>query len=168
MLIEDFQRRMIGHSALIILVGMLAGFGLLISLLGGIELLPGTITPLAIIGDSGAWVRAHLGGLLNGLLVLGFALALPVLRFTNRSAGRICWMMIGTGWANTLFYWAAIVAPNRALTFAANQFGESNLAAVIGLVPALLFVVVSMIATGLVARQAFCQIGQDSGANNSV
>ena len=40
------QRRMIGHAALILLVGMLAGIGLLVSLLGGMEVWPGNILPL--------------------------------------------------------------------------------------------------------------------------
>ena len=31
------QRWMIGHAALILLIGMLAGVGLLVSLLGGVE-----------------------------------------------------------------------------------------------------------------------------------
>lgn len=154
-MIATFQRRMIGHGALILLVAMVAGFGLLVSLLGGIELWPGTITPLALGGDGEAWRRAHLGGLLNGLLLLGFALAVPVLRFSPGPARQLCWMMIGAGWANTLFYWAALIAPNRALSFAANRFGESSRAGIIGLAPALLFAIISMIATGLVVRQAF-------------
>lgn len=167
-MIEEIQRRMIGHAALILLVGMFAGFGLLVSLLGGIELLPGKITGLVIVGNSDAWVRAHLGGLLNGLLVLGIGLALPVLRFPEKRARQLGWMMLGTGWASTVFYWAALFAPNRALSFASNRFGESNLAAVIGLAPALLFVVVSIIAMGLVARQAFSWRYANPGAPRTV
>ena len=163
-MIETFQRRMIGHGALILLGAMVAGCGLLVSLLGGIELWPGRITPLALGGDGEAWRHAHLGGLLNGLLLLGIALAMPVLRFAPGLARQLCWMMIGTGWANTLFYWAAIVAPNRALSFAANRFGESSLAGIIGLAPALLFVIVSMFATGLVVRQAFRTQAREPGA----
>jgi hypothetical protein len=44
---------------------------------------------------------------------------------------------------------------NRALSFADNRWGESNLAGVIGLIPALVFTVVDLIAVYLVVRQAF-------------
>jgi hypothetical protein len=153
--IDEIQRKMIGHAALILFIGMLAGVGLLISLIGGLELIPGSVTQIPIVGHTDAWVRAHTGGLLNALLIMGFALALPPLRFSPQNAARIKWMLVGTGWANTLFYWAALVAPNRALTFGANRFGQGGLISVIGLGPALLFVVISLFAVGLVANQAF-------------
>lgn len=147
MLLNGVQRRMVGHAALILLVAFGAGVGLLISRLGGLELFPGHITPVANAGDPETWVRAHVGGILNALLIIGIAAILPVLSCTVKTAGRLGWMLIGTGWANTLFYWAALFAPNRALTFGPNRFGESNWAAVVGLAPALAFVVISIIAS---------------------
>jgi len=54
-----------------------------------------------------------------------------------------------------LFYAAALFAPNRALTFVDNALGAANVASVIGLSPALLFAVVSIIVVGMLARQAF-------------
>ncbi|TMH77752.1 MAG: isomerase [Betaproteobacteria bacterium] len=154
-MIDHIQRRMIGHAALILFIGMLAGFGLLVSLIGGIELIPGTVIPISIFGGTDAWVRAHTGGILNALLILGVALALPLLRFQVQAAGRIKWMIVGTGWANTLFYWAALLAPNRALSFASNRFGHSSFLSAIGLGPALLFVFISLFAVGLLVHQAF-------------
>lgn len=151
----DIQRRMIGHAAVILLIGMLAGVGLLVSLLGGLEVWPGAILPLQIPGPTDAWVRTHLGGMLNAFLIMIAALILPVVGFDLRGGQRLSWMLVGTGWANTLFYWAALLSPNRALTLGDNRFGPSNLAAVIGLAPALLFTVVSIIAVVLLARQAF-------------
>lgn len=149
------QKGLIGHGALVLLVGMLAGIGLLISLLGGLELIPGSIVEFPIFGGSDSWVRAHLGGMLNGILMIVVALVLIPLEFTEPAARRLAWMLIGTGWANTVFYWAAFFAPNRALSFGDNRIGESNLAAIVGLAPALLFAVISLIAIGMVARQAF-------------
>lgn len=154
-MIGDIQRRMIGHGAIIILVGMLAGVGLLLSLLGGLEVWPGTLVPIQIPGTTDAWVRTHLGGMLNGFLLILAALTLPVVGFDVRGAGRLCWMLVGTGWTNTLFYWAALLSSNRALTFGDNRFGSSSLITVIGLAPALLFTVVSIVAVILLARQAF-------------
>lgn len=149
------QKRMVGHGAAVLLVGMIAGTGLLISLLGGLELIPGTITQFSIPGNSGAWVRAHIGGMMNGFLIMLVAILLVPLGFAEGVARRMYWMIVGTGWANTLFYWAALFAPNRALSIASNQWGPSNLASVIGLVPALVFVVVAIIAVFTLMRQAF-------------
>lgn len=149
------QRRMVGHGALILLVGMLAGIGLLASLLGGMEIWPGTILPFHLPGTTDAWVRTHLGGMLNAFMIMVAALVLPVVGFDTLGARKISWMLVGTGWANTLFYWAALFSPNRALTFGDNRFGSSNLAAVLGLAPALLFTLVSLIAVAMLVRQAF-------------
>jgi hypothetical protein len=146
---------MIGHGALVLFIGMLAGIGLLISLLGGIELIPGHILSLSIPGDTGAWVRTHIGGMLNGMLILLVAILLSPLGFAEAAAKRMSWMLVGTGWANTVFYWAALFAPNRALSFADNKWGPSNLASIIGLAPALLFAVISLIAVFMLAKQAF-------------
>jgi hypothetical protein len=149
------QKRMVGHGALILFIGMCAGIGLLISLLGGVELIPGNIIALTIPGASSVWVRAHIGGMMNAFLIILVAGLIPGLGFAQKTANRLGWMLIGTGWANTLFYWAALWAPNRALSFADNKFGPSNFASLIGLGPALIFAVISLIAVFVVARQAF-------------
>lgn len=153
----NIQVRMIGHAAVIMLVAFLAGGGLLASLLGGLELVPGTISPIEIFGQTDAWVRAHVGGMLNAIMIMVVALALPVLRFTEGGAGRIAVLLVGTGWANTLFYWAALLAPNRALSFGDNRYGEANWVAWLGLAPALVFTVLIFIAFALIARQALAR-----------
>ena len=152
---SPLQKRMVGQGAAVMLVGMSAGIGLLISLLGGVELIPGSIIEFGIPGGADAWVRAHIGGMMNGILIFIVALLIGPLGFAEAGAKRLYWMLVGTGWANTLFYWAALFAPNRALSFADNRFGESNLASIIGLLPALAFAVISLIAIFLLMRQAF-------------
>lgn len=149
------QRKMIGHGVIILLIGMFTGFGLLASLLGGMEFLPGTIVAFVIPGDPGAWARAHVGGMLNGLLIIIVAMLIVMLRLSTRLAGHLHWMLVGTGYANTVFYLAALMAPNRALSFADNHFGESNIFSVVGLVPALIFAVVSIIAVSILAYVIF-------------
>jgi hypothetical protein len=151
----SIQRRMVGHGGLMLLIAMLAGVGLLISLLGGLELMPGQILPILTAGDSQTWVRIHIGGMLNAFLVFLVALLLPVLAFSEKASRRIGWAFIGTGWANTLFYWAALFASNRALTFGPNRFGPANLASVVGLLPALIFVVISLAAVAALTLRAF-------------
>lgn len=153
--VQQQQRRMVGHGAWILLIAMLAGVGLLVSLLGGMELWPGQIVPIQTPANASAWARTHVGGILNALLVMVVALLLPVLNFPEAGARRVGLWIVGTGWANTLFYWAALFAPNRALTFGDNRFGATNVAALIGLIPALVFVVLSLVAVFFIARQAW-------------
>ncbi|MGQ0699630.1 MAG: styrene-oxide isomerase StyC [Panacagrimonas sp.] len=155
MTFTTLQKKMIGQGAAVLLVGMIAGIGLLMSLLGGIELIPGQIIEFSIPGNTDAWVRTHIGGMLNGILILIVAILLSPLGFAEAAARRMFLMLVGVGWANTLFYWAALFAPNRALSFADNKWGESNLASIIGLAPALLGAVVSIVAIFMLMRQAF-------------
>lgn len=149
------QGRMIGHGMLLLLTGLLAGVGLLVSLIGGLEYWPGQLFTLQLPGNSAAWVRIHIGSMLNAFLIVLVALVLPILRFPPAAARRIAILVAATGWANAVFYWAALFAPNRALTFGGNRLGEANLASVLGLVPALLFAVVSIAVVFVLARQAF-------------
>jgi hypothetical protein len=151
----QLEKRMIAHGAAVTFIGMLAGLGLLLSLLGGIELIPGTITPLAIPGPTDAWVRAHVGGILNGILTIVVAIVMSGVGVVDAAARRVYWMIVGSAWAFTVFYWAALFAPNRALSIADNRWGPSNLAAIIGFVPALAFTVFDLIGVYLLMRAAF-------------
>ena len=155
MTFTTLEKRMIAHGAAVTFIGMLAGLGLLMSLLGGLELIPGTITEFAIPGPTDAWVRAHVGGILNGLLTLVVAIVMSGIGVVDAAAKRIYWMIVGSAWAFTVFYWAALFAPNRALSIGDNRWGESNLAAIIGFVPALAFTVFDLIAVFMLTRQAF-------------
>lgn len=152
------QKRMVGHGAIVMFIGMLAGFGLLVSLIGGMELIPGSIIEFGIPGAADAWVRAHIGGMMNGLFIMLVAVLVAVMALPEKLGRQLFWMLVGTGYANTVFYWAALMAPNRALTFADNRFGESNLWSIIGLVPALVFAIVSMVAVALLIRGIFSSL----------
>ena len=154
---SEKQKRMVGHGAVVMFIGMLAGFGLVASLIGGMELIPGSIIEFKIPGDAAAWARAHVGGMFNGLFVMVVALLIPALNMGEKPAGQLHWMLIGTGYANTVFYWAALLAPNRALTFADNVHGASNLWAIVGLLPALVFAVIALIAVSILMRAAFAK-----------
>lgn len=156
--IGRIQRAMIAHGLLILLIGLFAGIGLLISLIGGLEVWPGKIISIGVPATSEAWVRLHLGQLLNAFLIVLVALCFPVLGLDLRAAKRIAWMLVGTGWANTIFYLAALLAPNRALTLGNNRFGEANLASTIGLAPALLFSFISIVAVVMLAKQALRRV----------
>ena len=80
---ERLQRIMIGNGLVVVLVAMLAGFMLMFSLLGGVEVWPGKIIAIPMYGSVPGWARAHTGGALNGVLVIVVALALPYLRLSD-------------------------------------------------------------------------------------
>jgi len=149
------QRKMVGHGAIVTLLALLAGFGLIMSLIGGFEVFPGQILGFELPGDNRAWARAHAGGLMNGMLVILVALVMYAMRIEGAVANRLYWMLVGTGYANTVFYWGGLLSQTRSLTFGDNRFGETSVAGVIGFVPALVFAFVTCIAFVMIARQAF-------------
>ena len=123
---------MVAHGAIIILIALAAGFGLVISLIGGFEVFPGTIIEFGFPGDPRAWARTHAGGIMNGLLVFAGALVTHAMDLPQKTASRLYWMLVGTGYANTVFYWGALFAPSRAVSFGDNRLGETNLAGMLG------------------------------------
>ena len=137
------------------LLGLAAGFGLLMSLIGGFEIFPGTLLEFSLPGDSAAWARTHTGGIMNGMLIWAVALLCWGMTLPERTTFHLAWMLIGTGYANTLFYWGGLLSETRALTFGDNRFGETSIAGVIGLAPAFVFAFVTMIAMVIIARHAF-------------
>lgn len=158
---DERQRRMVGHGAVVMVFGLLAGFGLVMSLIGGFEIFPGHILEFELPANSRAWARAHSGGLMNGLLVLVGAVLLYTMKMPPRFARHWYWMLVGAGYANTLFYWGALFAPSRALTFGDNRLGESNLAGVIGLLPAFIFAFILTVAMVMLAIHAFRRSSTD-------
>src|SRR5690606_32822081 len=126
-------RKMMGHGFIVLLISMFLGVGLLVSLVGGLELIPGSIIAFSIPGDAEGWARAHVGGLLNGILVVVAALALHAITAPEKLQRQLAWMLPGVAYANLIFYIAALLTPNRALTFGDNPLGESNAAAIVGL-----------------------------------
>ena len=118
---------------------------------------PGTIIEFEFPGETSAWARAHTGGILNGIFVMAIALVIHAMGLAGKTASRLSWMLIGTGYANTAFYWGALFAPNHAVTFGDNRLGESNLAAVLGFTPALVFAVIAMIAMAMLVKAGFAK-----------
>ena len=142
---ERLQRIMIGNGLLVVLASMFAGFMLMFLLLGGIEIWPGKIVPLAIYGTSEGWVRAHTGGALNGILLIVIALALPTLRLTPLMQRVTAYGFIYIAWSFTVFYWLGNASGNRALTLGDNPLGESDITGIIGFLlglPSVILVVV--------------------------
>ena len=123
---------MIGNGLLVIVVAMFAGFMLGFGLIDGLEIYPGTIVEMPYYGTIDGWARAHVGGLTNGLLIIGMALVLPLISLSERMCKLTAWGLVYIGWANTVFYWFGNAAASRALSFGDNPQGASNMLGAIG------------------------------------
>ena len=129
---ERFQKLMIANAFLVIVMSMLAGFMLGFGLIGGLEIYPGKIVEMPYYGTADGWARAHVGGLTNGLLIIGVALALPMIPLGAGMRKVTVYGFIYIGWANTAFYWFGNAAASRALSFGDKPLGASNLLGAIG------------------------------------
>ncbi|RTL50438.1 MAG: hypothetical protein EKK46_13410 [Rhodocyclaceae bacterium] len=138
---------MIGHGLLIMTMTLVAGLGLWMFLLGGFEVVPGYIIHFQVPGSADGWARAHRGTPMNSLMVLAIAAVLPKIPVPERVAVRCGWIVVWTGWANTVFYFASNFSTNRGLSFGANAFGAGDMAAIIALAPAYLFGLLSFVVT---------------------
>lgn len=116
-----------GNGMLVLLIGLLAGFMLVFSLLEGVTLWPLPVWVVEIPGSTRGWSAAHVGGILNGVMLAVAAMLMLHLDLPGRRAFWVGWGMIITGWANTLFYWAGNLAANRGLSVGATPFGEGDL-----------------------------------------
>ncbi|REJ85726.1 MAG: hypothetical protein DWQ36_22685 [Acidobacteria bacterium] len=134
------------HGALVVAVGLVAGFGLLFELLGEVAIWPLPGPQVDIPGSVRGWQAAHVGGLLNGVLMLVGASFLGVLPFSQRGRAIFAWGLVFTGWANTVFYWFGNVAPNRGLSGGDNALGEGTTAGFVAFLPAALASVVTLVA----------------------
>jgi hypothetical protein len=149
---EQLQRLMLINGYIVILFAMLAGFMLMFSLLGGLEIWPGNIVSIPTFGTSEGWVRAHSGGAMNGLLVVAVALSLPKMTLSPLLQKLTAYGFIYVAWSFTIFYWFGNAAGNRALTLGDNPLGSADVFGVIGFVPALPSVIIVLIVLGFAAK----------------
>ena len=147
---------MIGNAALVLLLGLLSGFALVFNLLGEITLwpIPGSLD-MQIPGEPKRWVAAHIGNIMNALMLIAVALCLPHLRFSLGTERFIAWGLIITAWGNAGFYTlSALGASGRGLSFGPNRFGGEILSQVafMSAYPAAVMAIIVMV---LVASRAF-------------
>ena len=95
----------IGHGMLVLLIGLVAGLMLVFSLLDAVTIWPLPVWDITIPGSTRGWQAAHVGGILNGVMIAGVALLMKRLQISGSRAFWVGWGMIITGWANTVFYW---------------------------------------------------------------
>jgi len=148
------RRVMIGHGALMIFSALVGGLGLWAYLLGGFEIVPGYVLSFQLPGSADGWTRAHTGPVMNGLMVIGIALGLPFIGFTDRWAKLLGWTIVLDGWSNTGFYFFSNFSPNRGLAFGPSRLGPSNVFSFLALAPAYLFGVLAMVALVIIGWRA--------------
>jgi hypothetical protein len=129
------QKFMIANGLLVVLVAMVAGFMLLFSLVGGFEIWPGKIIIIDAYGTTEGWVRAHTGGLLNGILVIVMGQLLPSLDLTSGMRKFMAYGFVYIAWSFTVFYWVGNATANRSLTLGDSPLGESSFTSIIGFLP---------------------------------
>ena len=152
---ERYQVLLIGHGALVIAIGLVSGLFLIFSMLGGFILWPIMDIPYELPGTVRGWKAAHVGGIMNGMLLAGVGLAIAKLALSNRSLKLVFWSLMATGWGNTLFYWGGNFSPNRGLSVHANQYGEANIGGLIAFVGGGLPMLFTIFAMGVLAVAAF-------------
>ncbi len=116
---NDIQKLLVGHGALVMWVGFLVGFGFAFFLLGRIELwpIPGSIE-FQLPGSYDAWRMAHLEGVQNGLMLWIVAMVMPIVPIGSIGARRLAWAFIITAWANAIASTMDPLFPeSRGLTF---------------------------------------------------
>ena len=141
---EKLQRTMLAHGLMVVIVAMFAGFMLMFNLLGGMEIWPNKIISVPMYGTAEGWVRAHSGGILNGLLVFIVGLALPKLNLGDFAQKFTAYGLIYCAWTFTIFYWLGNASSNRGLSIGASALGEPDLVGLIAFLPGLpsVFIVV--------------------------
>ena len=149
---ERLERIMIANGLVVVLIAMLAGFMLMFTLLGGVEVWPGKIIPLPLYGTSEGWVRAHTGGTLNGVLVIIIALVLPKLRLSAFMQRFTAYGFIYIAWSFTVFYWLGNASSNRALSMGDSPLGEADTIGLIGFLPGVPSVILVVVLLAVVAK----------------
>tara|TARA_R110002110_G_scaffold271694_3_gene487319 strand:- start:230 stop:715 length:486 start_codon:yes stop_codon:yes gene_type:complete len=152
---EQLSYKVIGHGMLVLLIGLLSGIGLIFSLLDAVTLWPLPVWEVTIPGSTRGWQAAHVGGILNGVMIAGVAILMTKLSLTGKRALWVGWGMIITGWANTVFYWAGNFSSNRGLSVAETPYGAGDIWGALAFLGGGAGMVFTIIAVILLARSAF-------------
>lgn len=127
------------HGLIVMLIGLLGGFGFTFAMLEEVSL-----SPIPIVfadsfpGAANDWRILHLGCLLNGIMALAIAATMPNFDLTEAKTRRICLCVAAAIWGNLVFYAANLSAPNRSLSFGDNALGEASAMGAVGYTTALI------------------------------
>lgn len=151
---KQLQLTMCGHGILMIFSTLLFGVFLWMNLVGGFEIVPGYILEFNVPGTPEGWAKAHTGPALNGMMVIGVALVLPMLDFSAVAAKRLGWIIVLDGWANVGFYFFGNFSGNRGLSFGDSRLGPGDIYSALALGPAYFFGALALIALAIIGLKA--------------
>ncbi|ROS05580.1 hypothetical protein EDC56_1119 [Sinobacterium caligoides] len=103
---DHLRKRLILHSGMVIMLGMLSGIPLAMSLLGSMA---------TQVSD---WKISHMEGLTNGLLMLAIASCASLLSLSSRQASLLFYSIVFTGYSNALYGWARGLSGNAGMDLA--------------------------------------------------
>ena len=152
---EHLSKLAIANGMVVLFIGLIAGVMLVFSMLGGVGLWPLPIAEVNLPGTTRGWTAAHVGGILNGVMIATIAVLMRHLEMTGKAAFWAGWGLIITGWANTIFYWAGNVSANRGLSVAATPYGPGDLAGAVAFLGGSFGMIFTFIAVTLVALAAW-------------
>ena len=120
-------KRVVFHAILVLSIGLVAGLMLAFSLLDAVNLWPLPVWEVTIPGSNRGWAAAHVGGILNGIMLIVLIQLASKLDLSDRHFQLSAWSLIITGWGNTVFYWAGNIAPNRGLSVEDTLHGAADI-----------------------------------------
>ncbi len=154
---NKLENLVIANGMVVLFIGLVAGIMLIFSLLGAVTIWPLPVWEAEIPGSTRGWQAAHVGGILNGVMIAGVALLMRHLDMAGKRALWVGWGMILTGWANTLFYWAGNFSANRGLSVGETPFGAGDIAGALAFLGGGSGMIFTLIAVALIGLTAFEQ-----------
>ncbi len=152
------QRTLIRHGSMVMLLGMFSGIAYAFGLVGGFTLspFPGVLAD-GFPGRTEGWRAAHVGNILNGVMIVALSSALPRLALTAERERLVTRALVVTVWGNACFYGFAIFAPNHGLSLGTNRLGEANLAGALAYIPAMVAAAAVIVALVTIVRSTLTQ-----------
>lgn len=131
------------NGLVVMIIGLLGGFGWAFALLGEVALSPiPVVLADSFPGEPSNWRAVHTGCLMNGIMALAVAGVIPRFNPAEHTAKRVALSVAFAIWANTVFYFANLAAPNRSLSIGANALGEASMAGAVGYITAMIGAIV--------------------------
>ena len=152
---ERLSKLAIANGMAVLFIGLVAGVMLIFSMLGGVGLWPLPIAEVNVPGTARGWTAAHVGGILNGVMIATIAVLMRHLEMIGKAAFWVGWGLIITGWANTIFYWAGNMSSNRGLSVAATPYGPGDMFGAVAFLGGGVGMIFTFIAVILVALAAW-------------
>ncbi|CAA0092540.1 Styrene-oxide isomerase [Zhongshania aliphaticivorans] len=136
---RHYSSKLMRHGFAGILVSLVTGFILIFAMLGGASLSPIPILiEFDVPGTVQGWRTVHIGMMMNGIMAVALACAMRTVYLNETQAFRVFGGTVLAVWANFMFYFFGMFAPNHGLTLEANALGEASMAGALAFFPALL------------------------------